>query len=176
MANQCYCIPTNLNIITKYSCSLELGKTRHLLLYYTNEKFFHFVTNDNEQLRHKYLPSWASSPNYVASNCNAWDIHMSKVFTVDQNVLFDPGLPDVVLISEHLDRSAEVLASILGIGSKFLFYAQDLVVLCQSLRPAWSTSFDLKDNIAITCKNYHIFSNTTSTFFLQEIIINMVHS
>jgi hypothetical protein len=98
---------------------------------------------------------------------------MSKLFIVDQNVLFDPRLPDV-LISEHLDRSAEVLASILGIGSKFLFYAQDLVVLCQSLRPARSTSFDLKDDIAIKCKNYHISSNITSTFFLQEIILKMV--
>jgi hypothetical protein len=90
---------------------------------------------------------------------------MPKVFIVDQNVLFDPDLP-YVLFSEYLDRSAEVLASILGIGTKFLFYAQDLVVLCQSLRPAWSTSFYLKDHTDIKCKNYNIFSTTTSIFLL----------
>jgi hypothetical protein len=98
---------------------------------------------------------------------------MFKVVIVDQNVLFDPGLPDVVLISEHLDGSAEVLASILGIGSKFLFYAQNLVVLCQSLGTAWSTSFDLKVDNAIKCKDY-IFSNTTSTFFRQKMTLKMV--
>jgi hypothetical protein len=120
-----------------------------------------------------YSPSESVLQNYVASNCNAWDIHIPKVFLVDQNVLIDPGLPDV-LINEYLDRSAEVLASILSIGTKFLFYAQDLVVLCQSLRPAWGTSFDLKHDIAIKCKNCHIFSNTTSNFFLQEITLKMV--
>lgn len=64
-------------------------------------------------------------------------------------VWIDQGLPDVLLVNVYLYRSAEILASILSTGSKLLFNAQDLVVLCQSLRPARSTSFDLKYHNAI---------------------------
>jgi hypothetical protein len=70
-------------------------------------------------------------------------------------VKIDPGLQDVILIEAQLDWSAEVLASILSSSSKFLFYAQDLVVLCQSLRPAWSTGFNLEEHtvVRITISN-----------------------
>jgi hypothetical protein len=60
----------------------------------------------------------------------------------------DPGL-HVVQIKVQLDWSAEVLASILSTCSKFLFYAQDLVVLRQPLRPAWSTSLNLEKDILV---------------------------
>jgi hypothetical protein len=62
------------------------------------------------------------------------------------SVQIDPGLHDVVLIRAQLDRFAEVLASVLSTGSKFLFYAQDLVVLRQPLGPAWSTGFNLEED------------------------------
>jgi len=66
------------------------------------------------------------------------------VFSMNRmSVQIDPGLQDVVLIRVLLDRFAEVLAGILSTSSKFLFYAQDLVVLGQPLRPARSTSFNL---------------------------------
>lgn len=65
------------------------------------------------------------------------------------SVQIDPGLQDVILIRVQLDRSAEVLASILSTGSKFLFYAQDLVVLRQPLRPTRGTGFNLEEDIAV---------------------------
>ena len=65
------------------------------------------------------------------------------------SVQIDPVLQGIVLIRVQLDWSAEVLASILSIGSKFLFYAQDLVVFCQPLRPAWSTGFNLEKDIVV---------------------------
>jgi len=64
------------------------------------------------------------------------------------SVQIDPGLQDIVLIRVQLDRFAEVLAGILSTGSKFLFYAQDLVVLRQPLRPARGTGFNLEEDIA----------------------------
>ena len=51
-----------------------------------------------------------------------------------------------VRVLGSLDRVAEVLASELGVGSKLLFNAEDLVVLGQPLRPAWGASLDLRKN------------------------------
>lgn len=52
-------------------------------------------------------------------------------------------LVEYALFSYYLDGSAEVLAGILGGGAKFLFNAQDLVVLGQTLRAARRTGLDL---------------------------------
>jgi len=72
------------------------------------------------------------------------------VFSMDRtSVQIDPGLQDIVLITVQLDRFAEVLAGILSTGSQFLFYAQDLVVLRQPLRPARGTGFNLEEDIAV---------------------------
>jgi len=72
------------------------------------------------------------------------------VFSMDRmSVQLNPGLQDVVLIGVQLDWFAEVLAGILSTGSEFLFYAQDLVVLRQPLRPAWGTGFNLKEDIVV---------------------------
>ena len=72
------------------------------------------------------------------------------VFSMNRmSVQIDPGLQDIVLIRVELDRFAEVLAGVLSTGSQFLFYAQDLVVLRQPLRPARGTSFNLEEDIAV---------------------------
>ena len=72
------------------------------------------------------------------------------VFSMNRmSVQIDPGLQDIVLIRVELDRFAEVLAGVLSTGSQFLFYAQDLVVLRQPLRPARGTGFNLEEDIAV---------------------------
>ncbi len=42
-----------------------------------------------------------------------------------------------------LNWLAEVLSGVFGGGAQFLFDAEDLVVLSQTLGTAWSASFDL---------------------------------